>query len=99
MSSVQTTATSLKEQQANALTLLAKGRQSAKTTAMKTQIKAIDPDTASRRDRDRLAALCRRVESFNSGELDKTFGRQEIFDRRRTAANPQNHRGTRGRRG
>ncbi len=100
MSSVQTAITALQERKVNALALLSKGEKTSKTDSYRGQIEAIDPDNATRREIDRLKALCTQVERFHSGEVPKKrFDHMRDFDRRQSAArNPQNYRG-RGRTG
>lgn len=93
---MQTTLQGLEQRKADALKLL-QSHTNLKAIALRGQIEAIDPATATRREIDQLEALCRKVQKFNSGELSgKQFGRQPSFDPRQR---PQNPRGSRGRHG
>lgn len=100
MSSVQTNTTSLQERKVNALTLLSTGEKTSKTDSIRLQIESIDPENATRREIDRLKALCLQVERYHeSDQPKKRFEHMQDFDRRQSAArNPQNYRG-RGRTG
>ncbi len=89
---MQTATNDLQQQKANALKLL-KGDSNARGKALRSQIEAIDPTDATRREKDRLAALCRKVGMYHAGLPKKQFGRQPDFTR------PQSHRGSRGRQG
>ena len=92
---MQTAIDDLQQQKANALKLL-KGDSSTRAKALRSQIEAIDPTDATRREKDQLAALCRKVGVYHAGLPKKQFGRQPTFDSRLRTQNP---RGSRGRHG
>lgn len=89
---MQTATQDLEQQKANALLLL-KSDSNSRAKALRGKIEAIDPTDATRREKDRLAALCRKVGVYHAGLPKKQFGRQPDFSR------PQSQRGSRGRQG